>query len=75
MSKNRIYTTTEKSKKTNKTLKGGYHSSLTGISQSERNNLSKETYRGTGAHENKKRKEALKRNRKYTNTYDGYYAV
>ena len=75
MSKNRIYTTTQKNKKNSKTLQGGYMSSLTGVSQSERNTLSKETYRGTGAHENKKRKESLKRNRKYTNTYDGYYAV
>lgn len=75
MGKNKIYATTQKSKKHKKTLKGGYMSSLTGISQSERNTLSKETFRGTGAHENKKRKELLKRNRKYTNNYDGYYAV
>lgn len=75
MSKNKIYTTTQKNKKNNKTLQGGYVSSLTGISQTERNAISKETFRGTGAHENKKRKELLKRNRKYTNNYDGYYAV
>lgn len=75
MSKNKTYTTTQQNKKNNKTLPGGYLSSLTGISQTERNILSKETYRGTGVHENKKRKELLKRNRKYTNNYDGYSAV
>lgn len=70
MSKNKMYCTKqEKTNKNQKTLKGGYASSLTGISQSERNELSKETFRGTGKFENKKRKEKLKRKSRYTN-YD-----
>lgn len=43
-----------------KVIKGGYVSSLTGVSQSERAELFVEQRRGSGVFENKKRKNQLK---------------
>lgn len=59
MSKKNMFTTTQKMKE-NKIIKGGYVSSLTGVSQSDRAERYNEQKRGCGVHENKKRKSMLK---------------
>lgn len=67
MSKNRTYKVEEKKKNKSKVIKGGYVSSLTGVSQSDRAELFKEQRRGSGVFENKKRKSMLKPKHKKVN--------
>lgn len=75
MAKQKSYQTQMKKKdKNKKTLEGGYVSSLTGVSQSERAEMYKETRRGAGVHQNKKRKDLLQRKSRYTDNYDGTLA-
>ncbi|WP_294403814.1 hypothetical protein [uncultured Clostridium sp.] len=80
MSKKNMFTTTQK-RKENKIIKGGYVSSLTGVSQSERAERYNEQKRGCGVHENKKRKSMLKPKHKKTayncdsSSYAFYYTA
>lgn len=67
MSKNNTYKVEQKKKSKNKIIKGGYVSSLTGVSQTERAELFKEQRRGSGTFENKKRKSMLKPKHKKVN--------
>ena len=67
MSKNKSYKVEQKNKSKNKIIKGGYVSSLTGVSQTERAELFKEQRRGSGIFENKKRKSMLKPKHKKVN--------
>lgn len=67
MSKNRTYKIEEKKKNKSKVIKGGYVSSLTGVSQSDRAELFKEQRRGSGVFENKKRKSMLNPKHKKVN--------
>ena len=70
MSKKNMFVTTQK-KKQNKVIKGGYVSSLTGVSQSDRAEIYNEQKRGCGVHENKKRKSMLKpKHKKESYNYD-----
>lgn len=70
MSKKAKYSVNQKKdKNSNKTIKGGYVSSLCGISQSERAENYKLNRRGAGIFENKKRKHLLKPKHKKSNNY------
>ena len=63
MSRNKSYIVSEKknrNSKNKKMLKGGYVSSLVGISQTDRAEIFKLEKRGAAIHVNKKRKYAIK---------------
>lgn len=61
----------KKDKKATKVIKGGYVSSLCGVSQSERAEDYKLNRRGAGVFENKKRRNSLKpKHKKSTNYLD-----
>lgn len=73
MSKNRTYKVEQKKKEKNKIIKGGYLSSLAGVSQTDRAELFKEQRRGSGVFENKKRKSMLKPKHKKVNYQSDSY--
>lgn len=69
MAKNKKHIVNSRKKKTNQVIAGGYVSSLAGINQKERAERYTLERRGSGVHENKKRKCSLRPKHKNSRNY------